>query len=135
MSERVPQPSTAPLEEEELAKAQPTGAFAPHLWLGILLGPFAVLANLQASYTLVHPLCDAKQPGWLFLPPVISLALIAVAGAVSLRGYRHVQDDQKKRSRERARFLSTAGVVLSAFCALVVLAMLVPKLFLGPCDR
>lgn len=120
---------------EELEKAQPTGRAELLLWIGVLLGPFAVLVDLQTSYTMVPLLCEAGGSRWMMLFPSLgALLLCGGAFAISWREHTHIEEEKKRRSHDRTKFLSRFGLILSAFSAVVVIAMAIPRFILGPCD-
>lgn len=119
----------------ELEKAQPTGQAELLLWIAVLLGPFAVLLDLQVSYTLVSQLCEAGGSRWMTLfPSAGAFLLCGLAAAISWREHRTIDEEKKPRSHDRTKFLSRFGLILSAFSALVTLAMALPRFILNPCD-
>lgn len=94
------------------------------LWLGVLAGPLALLADVGVSYALV----EARAAGRLPLLGITLLAgAVATAGAtVSLRLRGGLSEDVD--AERPARFLATSGALLSAFALLVIVAVALPKL-------
>lgn len=109
------------------------------LWIGILAGPVVWLAVLEASYVLSYAACESEHTWFLHGANIFSILLVAGAGWLAWRsGPAPAQGPLTPRGtpemREtRARWMSTAGVALSLWFILVILAMEIPVLVLQPC--
>lgn len=107
------------------------------LWAAILAGPLLFLADLQTSYMLAGPACEAGARGILLPSTAVAAGLVVAAGMLAVRRLRTLPQDadpEGARVPDRNRFLAMAGVVLSAGFLLLIVANLVPKLILGLCD-
>jgi hypothetical protein len=109
------------------------------LWFGLLAGPLAWAALLQTNYVLSYVACEQRHTWMLHLSAAVALALTA-AGALSSWRAAPAKAAEDSPSRDpadaavlRARFMATAGLVLCAWFALVILATEIPALLLHPC--
>lgn len=103
------------------------------LAFGIAGAPLAFGAQLQIGYALVPWACDRGTGSLLHL---VSLAAAAVAIAAFLtarRAGRDLAEPEDSRFRQRREFLSKIGMWSSAFFLLVIVALEIPNLMLGPC--
>ena len=100
------------------------------LWTGILAGPIAWGLDLELRYMLVDYAC-AKQAHWLLPLIGVVLFLVAIFGATQARrGWNPDESTQPNR----VRFMSVAGLTLSIFSAIAILASEIPNIFLRACD-
>ena len=112
---------------------------AAALWIGILAGPVVWFSLLEANYVMSYVACEARQTWFLHAATFLSAALVAGAGWLSWRSGPAESDDRRSppvtsaTSESRARWMSIAGVVTSAWFILVILAMEIPLLLLGGC--
>jgi hypothetical protein len=112
------------------------------LWAGILTGPIVWLTLLETQYVLSYVACETGAT-W-FMHASTGIALVLVGGAAwaawSASDGSPYDDDGQERPvgvgtrRQRCRWMSLAGLALSAWFALVILAMEVPILILGVCQ-
>jgi hypothetical protein len=96
------------------------------LWTGILAGPIAWAADLQARYALVKYVC-ANGAEWIMW--VITIAALIIAGFGALCSWRGWIDDTP-----RVRFMAIGGLIIAGMFALAIIAMAIPDIFLRACD-
>ena len=96
------------------------------LWTGIVAGPLAWAANLQAKFALIHYVCVNQAP-WIMWAITIAALLVTAFGA--LCSWRAWVDDSP-----RVRFMAIGGLLIGAAFALSIIAMAIPDLFLHPCE-
>jgi hypothetical protein len=112
------------------------------LWAGVLTGPIVWLTLLETQYVLSYVACETRATWFLHVSTAVALVLVAGAGwaAWSASDGRPYDDDAQEppvghdTRRQRSRWMSLAGVALSAWFALVILALEVPILVLGVCQ-
>jgi hypothetical protein len=105
------------------------------LWTGLLAGPFVDLVDVTVSEAYVEHVETGVQRAWLLAFAALGALVCVAAGAIAASIGRRVEREPEPPDglpRERIRFMSTGGVVLSAFSLFVLLAMLVPKLLATP---
>ena len=106
-------------------------------WFGLLAGPLAMLGSQQAQYALVPWACYSGARVVVHIPPIVCLAIIAVAAIGSLREWRAGgggEPDAESGILARARFLGALGIATSIFFAVIILAMWLANAFLNTCD-
>jgi len=105
------------------------------LIFGLLAGPLAWLAQLQATYALVPWACSR---GHRFALLLVSLGAVAVAVAGGLGSWKSWRGPApltgEPQGIEGARLLALLGVSLSVSFVLVLIASAIPTLILRPCD-
>ena len=104
---------------------------------GVLIPPFAWLLEMQISYAMVKWACENDRRGLLLAMPAGSLALVALAAAMSwscLTKVRRHADEDGGRIEDRSYFLAVAGLGMSAIFGLLILASYAPRYFFSPCD-
>jgi hypothetical protein len=104
---------------------------------GVLLPPFAWLLDLQVSYSLVKWACANDRSWILFVTPIASLTLIAVAGVMSWSSWnlaRPTAREDGERPVDRSYLLALSGLALTALFGLLVLVSLAPRAVLSPCE-
>jgi hypothetical protein len=106
-----------------------------------LLAPALLwLVLLEADYALAYNACDEQSNWFLGALAAGSLLLGAAAGFSAWRAAPPEDSDEHSapwtiRTREiRARWMSISAIAISAWFALVMLAMMVPIVVLRPCD-
>lgn len=119
----------------EQARTQPAVSEGA-LWLGLLGGPLAWLAQLGVSYPLVPPSCAA---GWGAAFHMVSLAAALVAaasGAVAWQSWRRLRGGPEARGArlQRQGFMALGGALASALFLATIVAQWLPVLFLSPCE-
>jgi hypothetical protein len=132
-SPRVAHSPTTARVERRLSSKRSTFA----QWFGILAGPLAMLANEQAQYALVPWACYNGLHFALHIPPIVFLAITAVAAALALGEWRAGgggEPDAASGVLARARFLGALGVATSVLFSLIIVSMWVADAFLNTCD-
>jgi uncharacterized membrane protein YebE (DUF533 family) len=110
------------------------------LWAGLLTGPLAWLALLETNYVLAYAACETQQKWFLHAATLAAVGLVAAAGWWAWRSgppeddQRHAPPVTRATSESRARWMSLAGIALSAWFILVMLAMEIPILIHHACD-
>lgn len=110
-------------------------ALGPARMFSLALAPGTLwLAWHAGVYALVPWICGHGGEGRLVLASVLALAGMGTTGFLSWRIFMRVGDASTPAVTGR-RFLALAGVASAFGFALVLLAGVLPMLFLGPCDR
>jgi hypothetical protein len=103
-------------------------------WAGVLLGPAAWALHLQVSYTLSAFACEDVWRITLHATFLVTLALPLAGAYIGWGNWRASRDATPGGIRvDRSRFMATAGIILSLFFAIVIVAQWIPNLFLEPC--
>ena len=113
------------------------------IWASLLTGPICWLVLLEVSYLLAGVACETRSTWFMHLAVVAALVIVGSAGyagwAAAVRD-RHPAGDtdspplSQETRLERSRWMSLAGVALSGWFMLVILAMEVPILVLRECQ-
>lgn len=109
------------------------------LWFGMLGGPLAWAAVLETNYVLSYVACEQRHTWMLHLATAFALAIVALAAVCAWRAAppAGAEDaasiDPDETAIVRARFMALAGLALSVWSAIVIVAMHVPVLVLQPC--
>jgi hypothetical protein len=105
--------------------------------MGLVAGPLAWLAQLQANYALVGTTCadgqDAVPRSILLAIHALALAGVVGAGLSAWHAWPAGRLVGEPRGVEGARLLSLVAVALCASFVLVLIASALPTLFLRPC--
>jgi hypothetical protein len=110
------------------------------LWAGIVTGPIVWFTLLEVNYVLSYVSCESRQTWFLHLAVIASVVLVAAAGYV---GWRHCppEDTQdrtapvtRSTSEIRSRWMALAGIGLSLWFIVVILAMEIPIAVLKVCQ-
>lgn len=107
-------------------------------WVGVFGAPLAWFASQQAGYMLVPWACHGGPVIAIHAINLVALAIVALAGAFSWRGWRSagpVQSDEGAPPEGRRHFLGLIGLTLAGLFGLVIVAQTVGALFFGPCER
>jgi hypothetical protein len=110
------------------------------LWVGLLTGPVVFLALLQTNYVMSYVACEARTRWFLHLATLVALLLVAGAGWLAWThgpaepDERHSRPITRDTTESRARWMSMAGVMMSAWFMLVILATEIPILVLKQCQ-
>jgi hypothetical protein len=112
------------------------GAGAGELWAGVLVGPTAMLMQLEINYALVPWACGARTVWPLHLVSLFALVVTIVAGFLAYRIWARVSTDEDSGGAlARSRFMAAVGVLISLLMALVIVAQWLPVFFHSPCER
>jgi hypothetical protein len=106
------------------------------LWWSILIGPTAWALDQGISYSIDQHACST---GHFYLLHVITAVFIVLALTGAFVGWRQLSkhrggNDDGGSIRDRSWFMALLGILLSVEFAIVIVAMMVPKLILSPCD-
>lgn len=121
------------LAEKEFNR--PGGIFLT--WMGVLVGPFAFLLNLQLSYMLVPWACVSGQVFWLHVAAGASLLLALLGLSLAWRAHRKSRDGRQGEggsAAARSHFMATLGLLMSSLFALIILAQWTANFIIGPCQ-
>lgn len=99
------------------------------LWISIAAGPLSFAVDMQSRFALVQWACFNHR-GWV-LSIITVTAFLAATGGALLGWFAYSRLDYPL---QRPRFMALVGFILSAACAMSILANGVPHLFLGVCD-
>jgi len=122
----------------EAAREFKQGAGPGVLWAGVLAGPSAALAQLQANYALVLWVCGTGRTWSLHAISVAALLVAVGAGLLSWRSWRMAGaswDDGGAGVLPRSRFMAAVGMLVSAHSALVIIAQWVAVFVYSACQR
>src|SRR5688500_13013892 len=98
------------------------------LWAGLLTGPLVWLTLLQTNYVLSYVACERRQTWFLQLAILLSVIVVAAAGFLAWRSAPRSLIHADEPSETRASWMALAGVAMSAWFALTILAMEIPVL-------
>jgi hypothetical protein len=104
---------------------------------GLIAGPVGWFLDLQVSYAIVKWTCEHDRQWVLLLVPAGSFAIVAAGSWFSwscLLKLRSQAIDGGATMVDRSYFLAVTGLGLNALFALLILASLVPRIVLGPCE-
>ena len=110
------------------------------LWIGLFAGPVLWFTVLEANYVLSYVACESRQKWFLHAVTLVAVAAVGAAGLLSWRSGPAENSEHPAppvthaTSESRARWMSIAGVVLSLWFMLVILAMEIPILVLRACE-
>ena len=106
-------------------------------WVGLLAGPLVFLINLQVNFSIVSWVCSTRNYLPIHFAHVVSILIVAWAGLLSHRAYvragRGVPGEAGDIN-DRERFISMAGMLLSLFSIVSLIAHWMPNVILGPCQ-
>jgi hypothetical protein len=120
------------------ASHDPQRLFA--LWTGMLAGPLVWLVLLETNYVLAYVACETDQKWFLFAAGAVAALLVAGAALLAWRAGPaadedpHSPPDSADTFESRARWMSAAGVSLSLFFVLIIVATVIPAMIHAPCD-
>jgi hypothetical protein len=107
------------------------------LWFGVLAGPVAWMLDEGLSYAITQHACSTGAFYELHIISVVCL-LLAISGMFVARRQLTLvpsgADDEGGSPRDRSWFMARFGIACSAGFALVIIALMVPKIILSPCD-
>ena len=105
------------------------------LWIGLLLGPFAMGLNTIVGYTAAHWTTDTAQKKFLFLISAIDFVLCLFAFLVSSSIQRRFQHAAEEAPIDgRRQFMARLAMLLSVLSGLLVIAGTLAAITLHPTD-
>lgn len=107
------------------------------LSLGFLVGFAAVLWDQAVAFMATPWACSVSGRWTVHLAHLLFLVIAVVVGAIAWQDWRAAGSslrDDEATVVGRSRFLSLAGMAASVYSALVIIAMWIAVLFLGPCQ-
>lgn len=112
------------------------GAGVGELWAGVLVGPTAMLMQLEINYALVPWACGTGHTWPLHVVSLVALVVTVVAGMLAYRIWGRLSTDEDSGGAlARSRFMAAVGVLISLLMALVIVAQWLPVFFHSPCER
>lgn len=108
------------------------------LALGLTLGPVAALLNEELIYVSDMWACGRGTRWPVNLVPLLCLVITLGMTVVAHRNWKRVGEGVEEEAATidaRTRFLSIAGIFISAFSTLVILAQWAALLAFEPCMR
>jgi formate hydrogenlyase subunit 3/multisubunit Na+/H+ antiporter MnhD subunit len=102
-------------------------------WFAVVAGPVAWFIAHVASWMLVPGAHDAGSLTGIYLVDLAALAIAGIAAALAagrLRMLRGAPEDDRRA--QRARFLATSGLALSALSIVLVVGLTLPLVLLVP---
>jgi hypothetical protein len=112
-----------------------SGAGVGELWAGVLVGPTAMLLQLEINYALVHWVCGSGQKWPLHLVSLLALLVTLVAGMLSFRVLQRVSAEEDAGGPvARSRFMAMVGVLISLLMIGVIVALWLPVFIHNPCE-
>jgi hypothetical protein len=106
------------------------------LWLLILTGPIIWFANLEANFAVAGWVCAWRSRLVLAVISAVALAVVAASGLVAWREHYGLQRqaDAPVTGSPALRVMAIGGAILSAMFFVVILAQVVPTIFLDGCQ-
>ncbi|HSQ32287.1 MAG TPA: hypothetical protein VLN49_20670 [Gemmatimonadaceae bacterium] len=108
------------------------------LSLGVLLGPVIALVNQELIYAANMWTCGHGYRATMHLIPLLCLVVTIGTGITAFRDWRASGggvEEEEATVASRTRFLAIAGIGISIFSSLVVIAQWAAILVFGPCMR
>ena len=130
MSDLVIRPESGPREHPPVSDVSQ--------WVGVLAAPVALAAQLQINYMMATWAC-VNGNAWAM--HLVSALAVAVAGAgilLSRRNWRAAGEEWPSTeggSIARSRFLGAVGTLLGVVILVVILALWLTIVVMGPCVR
>ncbi|HEU4433567.1 MAG TPA: hypothetical protein VFR51_09235 [Pyrinomonadaceae bacterium] len=112
------------------------GAGVGELWAGVLVGPTAMLLQLEANYALVLWSCATGHTWPLHLVSLVALLATVVAGLLAYRVWTRVTANEDGSGPiARSRFMAAVGILISLLMCAVIVAQWIPVFIHHPCER
>lgn len=112
------------------------GAGVGELWAGVLVGPTAMLLQLEANYALVLWSCATGHTWPLHLVSLVALLATVVAGLLAYRVWTRVTATEDSGGPvARSRFMAAVGILISLLMCAVIVAQWIPVFIHHPCER
>jgi hypothetical protein len=110
------------------------------LWTGLLAGPIVFLTLLEAVYVMSYVSCETRHT-WFLHVAVLTAAILVAAAAWTAWRCGPPEDAQPRTApvtrataEARARWMALAGVGLSIWFILAIVAMEIPIVVLKTCQ-
>jgi hypothetical protein len=107
------------------------------LWTGVLGGPIIWLVSFEAKFSLAPWACSLQWKPALFGVAIVALIMTACIGMLSWRQWQRIGAEAPGEGEgpiSRMRLMAMGGVILSAFCCLLIIAQTIPEIILGACE-
>ena len=107
------------------------------LWIIVLGGPLVWLCSFEARFALVPWACTFQSKMALFGVFLVALALCAGCGWIGWSQWKALGAQGPTGDGGavwRSNFMAISGVVLSAGCAMILIAQAIPEFVLGACQ-
>ncbi|MBV9611053.1 MAG: hypothetical protein JO091_01210 [Acidobacteriaceae bacterium] len=107
------------------------------LWIGILGGPAVWLISFEALFALNPWACTFQTKLYLYLVSLIAFALSFAAGLLAWREWTQLGREVDPKGGDtlaRSRSMAFAGILLSFFSCLIILAQAIAEIILGACQ-
>lgn len=108
------------------------------LALGWTLGPVVALVNQELIYQATMWACGRNQRAAIHLVPLLCLIVVIGTGITAYRDWKANGpgvEDEAADVPTRSRFLALGGMVISGFCAAVIIAQWAAVFVFAPCMR
>ena len=108
------------------------------LTLGVTLGPIAALVTQSLIFAATSWTCGHDIGSTMHIIPALSFIVTSGVGIAAYLNWRAVGkgvEDERGAVATRTRFLALMGVAISAFSALVIVAMWASIFVFAPCMR
>ena len=113
-----------------------SGAGVGELWAGVLVGPTAMLLQLETNYALVLWACQTGHTWPLHVVSLVALLATIVAGVLAYGvWFRFNSEEDAGGPVARSRFMSAVGILISLIMAAVIVAQWLPIFIHHPCER
>jgi hypothetical protein len=113
-----------------------SGAGVGELWAGVLVGPTAMLLQLETNYGLVLWSCATGKTWPLHLVSLVALLATVVAGWLAYRVWGRVKAHEDSGGPVgRSRFMAAVGILISLLMCVVIVAQWIPVFIHHPCER
>jgi hypothetical protein len=113
-----------------------SGAGVGELWAGVLVGPTAMLLQLEINYALVLWACATGHTWPLHVVSLLALLATIVAGVLAYGvWFRMNTDEDSGGPLARSRFMAAVGILISLLMAAVIVAQWLPVFIHHPCER
>jgi hypothetical protein len=113
-----------------------SGVGVGELWAGVLVGPTAMLLQLELNYALVLWSCATGHTWPLHLVSVLALLFTMAAGLLAYRIWRRLATNEDSGGPlARSRFMAAVGLLISLLMAAVIVAQWLPVFIHHPCER
>ena len=113
-----------------------SGVGVGELWAGVLVGPTAMLLQLETNYALVLWACRTGHTWPLHAVSLFALLATIVAGVLAYGvWFRLNTEEDSGGPLARSRFMAAVGILISLLMAAVIVAQWLPIFIHHPCER